>query len=81
MVVIPMNAGLAGPNPFLIHQIDPVPEADGHGRRKYDGWRVQWEAMVEKSRATIFVLALNPVGWSNPGMTLHGAAAAWLVDT
>ncbi|CAD6568212.1 MAG: hypothetical protein TREMPRED_004361 [Tremellales sp. Tagirdzhanova-0007] len=65
--MVPFN-DLFSSSRFELTDIDPLPEADAKGRRKAEGWTVSWQGVVDGA-------------WTNYIGNLHGAAAAWIVDT
>lgn len=90
MSFVPFNADLA--RSFVAIEMDPVPEEDARGYRRVEGWKVVYEGVIQKGThvPSLFsflqtmelsdkrVLSLE---WTNFVGGLHGAAAAFLVDT
>lgn len=69
-----------------IYEVDAVPEPDAKGRRKVDGFQISWEASIVDGKTSPRPAPACPwltvsVEWSNLFQALHGAAAAWIVDT
>lgn len=79
----PYNADLA--RAFVAIEHDPIPEEDSQGRRRVEGFKLVFEGVVRKGKSSIRFKAqrvgVDMAEWTNFVGALHGAAAAYLVDT